>query len=55
MVLYSPRRKWLLLVKAVTSHGPMNPKRHIELKKLFANKKVGLVYITAFPDRSTAA
>jgi hypothetical protein len=55
VVLYYPERNWLLLVEAVTSHGPVDGKRHEELAELFANAKPGLVYVTAFPDRSTMA
>ena len=44
-----------MLIEAVTSHGPVNPKRLSELKKLFAKSKVGLVYVTAFPDKRTMA
>lgn len=53
VVLYCPERNWLLLVESVTSHGPVNGKRHAELAKLFASSKAGLVYVTAFPNRST--
>ena len=53
VVLFFPRKKWLLLVEAVTSHGPVNAKRHAELETLFANSKAGLVFVTAFPDRMT--
>lgn len=35
----------------VGSHGPVDPKRHRELAKLFAGSKAGLVYVTAFPSR----
>jgi hypothetical protein len=51
IVVYHTRRKWLVLIEAVTSHGPVNPKRRQELKKLFSGSNVGLVYVTAFLDR----
>jgi hypothetical protein len=35
----------------VTSHGPVSPKRHIELQELFGNAQVGLVFVTAFLTR----
>jgi hypothetical protein len=41
-----------VLVEAVTSHGPVNPKRRDELKKLFKGAKAGLVFVTAFESRS---
>ena len=53
VVLHYPDRNWLLLVESVTSHGPVDGKRHAELAKLFAGSKAGLVYVTAFPNRST--
>jgi len=53
VVLYYPEREWLLLVEAVTSHGPVNPKRHNELAALFGGSLAGLVFVTAFPSRST--
>jgi hypothetical protein len=52
VVLHYPDRNWLLLVESVTSHGPVDGKRHAELAKLFAGSKAGLVYVTAFPNRS---
>src|SRR5258708_2811480 len=55
VVLYYPERKWLLLVESVTSHGPVDGKRHEELARLFAKSKAGLVYVTAFPSRGVMA
>ena len=52
VVLFCPKRNWLLLVESVTSHGPVDAKRHAELAQLFVNSKAGLVYVTAFPNRS---
>jgi hypothetical protein len=52
VMLYYPERGWLLLVESVTSHGPVDGKRHDELSRLFAGSKVGLVYVTAFPSRA---
>jgi hypothetical protein len=53
VVFYYTEKDWLLLVESVTSHGPVDGKRHAELAKLFADSTVGIVYVTAFPDRST--
>ncbi|MBT6052186.1 MAG: methyltransferase, partial [Candidatus Scalindua sp.] len=55
VVLYWPEKDWLLLIESVTSHGPVDGKRHGELSKLFENSKPGLVYVTAFPDRKIMA
>ncbi|WP_218193665.1 BsuBI/PstI family type II restriction endonuclease [Pseudomonas gelidaquae] len=53
VVLYWPERNWLLLIESVTSHGPVDGKRHGELAKLFSECSAGLVYVSAFPDRKT--
>lgn len=53
VVVHYVEKKWLVLIEAVTSHGPVNPKRRQELKELFAGSKAGLVYVTAFLDRRT--
>lgn len=55
VVLYHPGKAWLLLIEAVTSHGPVDGKRHDELARLFGNLGVGIVYVTAFPTRSDLA
>ena len=52
VILYFSSKNWLLLVEAVTSHGPVDAKRHNELAQLFAGATPGLVYVTAFHDRS---
>ena len=52
VVLHDRGRDWLLLIEAVTSHGPIDGKRHDELAGLFAGSRAGLVYVTAFPDRA---
>jgi hypothetical protein len=51
-VLYFTSKNWLLLVESVTSHGPVDGKRHAELGQLFAGSTAGLVYVTAFPNRA---
>lgn len=55
VVLYYPEKEWLLLVESVTSHGPVDGKRHEELMRLFTDSEPGLVYVTAFPSRSVMA
>jgi hypothetical protein len=55
VVFFLPERNWLLLVESVTSHGPMDGKRHAELAALFQDAKPGLVYVTAFPGRAVMA
>ncbi len=48
VVLYDDERKWLFLIEAVTTHGPVSPKRHAELELMLKNCPVGRVYVTAF-------
>lgn len=50
VVLYDQKRNWLYLIEAVTSHGPVSPKRVIELEELLKDCKAGKVYVSAFPD-----
>jgi hypothetical protein len=51
VVVHYTDKNWLVVIEAVTSHGPVNPKRLAELKTLFAGSKAGLVFVTAFLDR----
>lgn len=51
VVIHYRERDWLILVEAVTSHGPVNMLRHTQLKDLFADSTAGLVFVTAFLDR----
>lgn len=51
VVIHYTERDWLILVEAVTSHGPVNLLRHNQLKDLFVGSKAGIVYVTAFLDR----
>jgi len=53
VVVHHVKKGWIVLVEAVTSHGPVNPKRRDELRRLFQGSKVGLVYVTSFLDRRT--
>jgi hypothetical protein len=50
IVLYDEVRGWLFLVEAVTSHGPVSPKRHAELEDALRACKSGRVYVSAFPS-----
>lgn len=52
VVLYNEVSNWLFLVESVTSHGPVDGKRHSELTQLFSTSKAGLVYVTAFTNRN---
>jgi len=51
VVVHYTDKNWLVVIEAVTSHGPVNPKRLAELKSLFSGSSAGLVLVTAFLDR----
>ena len=51
VVIYSAERNWLFLIESVTSHGPVDAKRHTELELLFSSCTAGRVYVSAFPNR----
>ena len=53
VILYVEAKQWLVLVESVTSHGPVDSKRYIELENLFNTVTVHKVYISAFPDKKT--
>lgn len=55
VVLHYAEKNWLLLVESVTSHGPVDGKRHAELATIFVDSTAELVYVTAFPNRSIMA
>ena len=43
-------RQWLVLVEAVTSHGPCSPMRRQELEHLLRDCQYRRVYVSAFPS-----
>ena len=51
LVVWLPEHEWLVLAEAASSHGPVDAKRHAELKTLFAGSSAGLVFVSCFPDR----
>jgi adenine-specific DNA-methyltransferase len=51
VVVYVDSKKWLILIEAVTSHGPIDQKRQNELRALFSSPSIGLIYVTAFETR----
>ncbi len=52
VVIYDEEREWLFLVEVVTSHGPVSPKRMLELEDFLKESKVGRIYVTAFPNKT---
>ncbi|MEH2096238.1 BsuBI/PstI family type II restriction endonuclease [Nostoc sp.] len=50
-IIHFTTNNWLVLIEAVTSHGPINPKRKKELEVLFRNAQIPLVMVTTFLSR----
>lgn len=50
VVLHLPAKNWLFMIEAVTSHGPVSPKRKRELEAVLENCPIPRVYVSAFPD-----
>lgn len=51
LVVFLADRNWLVLMEAARSHGPVDGKRHGELRKLFADCTAGLVFVSCFRSR----
>jgi adenine-specific DNA-methyltransferase len=51
VIIHHTQKNWLVLIEAVTSHGPINPKRKKELETLFQGAKIPLVMVTTFLSR----
>jgi len=51
VVVHRTDKDWLVLIEAVTSHGPVDPKRRDELARLFGAARPGLVFVTTFLTR----
>ena len=51
VIIHFTTNNWLVLIEAVTSHGPINPKRKKELEVLFRGAQIPLVMVTTFLSR----
>jgi adenine-specific DNA-methyltransferase len=51
VIIHHLKNNWLVVIEAVTSHGPINPKRKQELQALFADSEIPLVMVTTFLSR----
>ena len=51
IILYDETKKWIYLIEVVTSHGPVSPKRLIELENFLIRCTAAKIYISVFPDR----
>lgn len=52
VVLFDKKKNWLYLIEVVTSHGPVSPKRIVELEEMFSKTTAGKIYVSAFPDKA---
>jgi len=50
VVLYDKTRNFLFLIEAVTAHGPVSPKRYVELEEILGKCHTTRIYVSAFPD-----
>jgi hypothetical protein len=50
VILYDETRNWLFLIEAVTSHGPVSPKRKLEMERILKACMAERIYVSAFPD-----
>jgi len=53
VIVHDPNKNWIVLIEAVTSGGSIDAKRHKELNDLFKRPGIGIIFVTAFPDRKT--
>lgn len=53
VILYSEEKNWLFFIEAVTSVGPMNPKRIKEIEEMTSGVTSGKIYVTTFLDFKT--
>jgi hypothetical protein len=53
VVLYRADKNWIYFVESVTSVGPMDPKRIIEITEMTKGVTAGKIFVTAFLDFKT--
>jgi hypothetical protein len=53
VVLYREDKNWIYFVESVTSVGPMDPKRILEITEMTQNVNAGKIFVTAFLDFKT--
>jgi hypothetical protein len=51
VIVFHREKGWLVLVEAVTSHGPVDLKRREDLRRIFQASTAPLVFVTAFLSR----
>jgi type II restriction enzyme len=50
LVFWLEDKSWLVLVEAITTHGPFSPKRRAELETLLEKNPHHRIYVTVFPS-----
>lgn len=55
LIVLDAERHWLIVVEAVTSHGPVSALRRRQLAEIFNAVTLGIVYVTAFESRAALA
>lgn len=53
VVLYNEEKDWIYFIESVTSVGPMDPKRIIEIESMTHKVTSGKIFVTAFLDFPT--
>lgn len=53
VILYCKDKKWIYFIEAVTSVGPISPKRYIEIERMTKSVTAGKIFVTAFLDFNT--
>ena len=53
VVLYREDKNWIYFIESITSVGPMDPKRIVEIEAMTKDVTAGKIYISAFLDFST--
>lgn len=53
VVLYREDKDWIYFVESVTSVGPMDPKRILEIEEMTKDVTAGKIFVTAFLDFKT--
>lgn len=51
VIAWDPDRKWLYLIEACSTHGPIDVTRKQELLSLFSAQKDKLILVSCFPNR----
>jgi len=55
VIFYIHDKNWIIFVESVTSHGPVDSKRLIEMEELFSKIPADKIYISAFPNKQIMA